>query len=151
MSAARGPRLQIKRHLLRVYRRTVMPVRHALRGGKVAAVDQAMASSPLMFAEKTYNIDHRDYEPELADNFPGRIFNAALPCTNPLFLQLKKLAKGNRVSDKALDPLLKLAMDEASTVPEFSRCWSALASSRIIWPNSAAATGRITLPAGSTF
>ncbi len=121
MSAARGPRLQIKRHLLRVYRRTVMPVRHALRGGKVAAVDQAMASSPLMFAEKTYNISHRDYEPELADNFPGRIFNAALPCTNPLFLQLKKLAKGNRVSDKALDPLLKLAMGEASTVPGYDQ------------------------------
>ena len=121
MSAARGPRLQIKRHLLRVYRRTVMPMRHALRGGKVAAVDASDGFVATDVCGKTYNIGHRDYEPELADNFPGRIFNAALPCTNPLFLQLKKLAKGNRVSDKALDPLLKLAMDEASTVPGYDQ------------------------------
>jgi predicted O-methyltransferase YrrM len=104
-----------------LYRRAVKPTLDVLRGRKVNALSQVQASAPLMFAEKTYNIGHRDYEPELADNFPGRIFNAALPCTNPLFLQLKKLARGNRVPDKAWDPLLKLAMDEASTVSGYDQ------------------------------
>src|SRR4051812_4684530 len=121
MPAIRGPRVQIRRRVERLYRRAVKPTLDVLRGRKVDALSQVQASASLMFAEKTYNIGHKDYEPELADNFPGSIFNAGLPCTNPLFLLLKKLAKGNRFPDKALDPLLRLAMEEASTVPRYGQ------------------------------
>jgi predicted O-methyltransferase YrrM len=119
MLATSEPWLQIKRRLRRVYRRALKPTLDTLRGRKVDALHETMAVSPLMFAEKTYNTDHRDYEPELVNNFPGRIFNAGLPCNNPLFLALKKLASGKKVPNKALDRVLKDAMEEARTVPGY--------------------------------
>jgi predicted O-methyltransferase YrrM len=127
MPIAREPQLQIKRRLRRVYRRAVKPTLDMLRGREVSALNKAQAASPLMFAEKTYNTEHRDYEPELVNNFPGRIFNADLPCNNPLFIELKKLSHGKKVPDGALDQVLKRAMEEASAVPGYAQVMERIA------------------------
>jgi predicted O-methyltransferase YrrM len=92
-----------------------------LRGRKASSLNQAQALSPLMFAERTYNTSHPDYEPELVHNVPGRIFNAGLPCNNLLFREIKKLAIGGRVPNFALRRVLERAMEEASTVPGFAQ------------------------------
>jgi predicted O-methyltransferase YrrM len=96
-------------------------MRNVVQARMTGAASRAQALSPLMFAEKTYNTEHRDYEPELVDNFPGRIFNAGAPCNNPLFLELNKLARGKKVRNKAWDSVLKHAMEEASAVPGFAQ------------------------------
>jgi hypothetical protein len=120
MLTANDPWLQIKRRLRRVYRKGVKPALDSLRGRKTSALHQAIAASPLMIAEKTYNTDHKDYEPELVSNFAGRIYNASLPSNNRLFVEIKKLARGKTVRNRAWDRVLKLAAEEASTVAGFA-------------------------------
>jgi predicted O-methyltransferase YrrM len=127
MPASRKPRFRIKRRLERAYRRAVKPWLDPLRGRRPDALGEARASSPLMFAEKTYNPDHPDYEPELVQNFPDRIVNAGLPCNNLLFREIKKLAAGGRVPPSALQHVLKQTMDEASTVPGFAQAMERVA------------------------
>ena len=56
------PPMTLKRRLRRL-RRTVRGSLAALRGGGQASVNDALAANPLMFAEKTYNTAHPDYEP----------------------------------------------------------------------------------------
>jgi predicted O-methyltransferase YrrM len=78
---------------------------------------EAMAQLPLMIADRTYNTSHPDYDARLVRNFPGTIFNADQPCTNPAFQALMKLAMGKNVPDKAWQPILADALAEASSVP----------------------------------
>jgi predicted O-methyltransferase YrrM len=121
MSVTRGSRFQIKRHLRRVYRRAVKPWLDRVRGRKASALSETQALSPLMFATKTYNTAHPNYEPELVQNFPNRIFNADLPSNNSLFREIKKLAFAGRVPTFTLRRVLKQAMEEASTVAGFAQ------------------------------
>jgi predicted O-methyltransferase YrrM len=127
MPASRKPRFRIKRRLERAYRRAVKPWLDPLRGRRPDALGEARASSPLMFAAKTYNPEHPDYEPELVQNFPDRIFNAGLPSNNALFREIKKLAFAGRVPAFALRRVLKQTMEEASTVPGFAQAMERVA------------------------
>jgi predicted O-methyltransferase YrrM len=104
----------------RMIRGTIISARDTWRGSNGASLRQAVASMPLMRDDKTYNTSHPDYDPELVRNFPGRLSRTNLPCSNPLFLAIKKLALSNRVPRLAWIPLLNRAMAEASTVPGFA-------------------------------
>src|SRR5262249_41629282 len=68
----------------------------------------------LLFADKTYNTEHIDYEPELVRNFVGHIYNADVACTNLMFHDIKKLARRSWVPHRAWRPVLQAAEDEAS-------------------------------------
>jgi predicted O-methyltransferase YrrM len=82
----------------------------------IAAVDTAAEFfppvPPLLVAEKTYNTSHPDYDANVVRNFPGKIFNATLPCSNQAYIELKKIAKNDEIPDAAWEPLLETVMTE---------------------------------------
>jgi predicted O-methyltransferase YrrM len=124
MVDSRAPQMTLKRRLRRLHRAvrgSIGSVVHALRGGSATSVQDALAAMPLLFADKTYNTAHPDYEPELARCYAGRIYNPDCPSSNPLFGEILKLAKRGRVPKRAWPPLLHEAMSEASTVPGFDQ------------------------------
>jgi predicted O-methyltransferase YrrM len=91
---------------------------------KAASVESARASSadlpshpPLLVAEKTYNTSHPDYDATLVRNFPGKILNATLPSSNPVYVELRKLATGDIIADEVWAKVLQDSLDEAKTVP----------------------------------
>jgi len=81
------------------------------------SLESALASFPLMIDAKTYNTAHPDYDAALARNFAGKIFNANAGSNNPVYTQLKKLAKNNEIPSAAWNSILRDALDEAKTVP----------------------------------
>jgi predicted O-methyltransferase YrrM len=84
---------------------------------RVAARTDSGGMLPLLVAEKTYNTSHLDYDVNVVRNFPGKIFNAEQPRRNPVYDELKKLAKGNEVPDAAWAALLEKTLAEAKTDP----------------------------------
>ena len=93
----------------------------AVHSGSKSALRNKLRASPLLFAERTYNTAHPDYDPQLARNFPNHIHNIDRTSANPLFLEIKKLAKGDRVPPRAWRQVRAEAMDEARTVPGFDQ------------------------------
>jgi predicted O-methyltransferase YrrM len=71
---------------------------------------------PLLIAEKTYNTSHPEYDANVVRNFPGKIFNATLPCGNRAYFELKKIAKNNEIPDAAWEPFLGNVMTEFKSV-----------------------------------
>ena len=114
------PPMTLKRRLRRL-RRTVRGSLAALRGGGQASVNDALAANPLMFAEKTYNTAHPDYEPELARCYSGHLHNLEFANRNPLFLEIGALARRGKVPNRAWRPILHDAMAEAREVPGFAQ------------------------------
>jgi predicted O-methyltransferase YrrM len=110
------PQMTLKRRLRRLYR-AVHGSLDAIRGNR--SVNDRLAVNPLMFAEKTYNTAHPDYEPELARCYSGRLYNLDCANDNPLFREIVKLARRGKVRNRAWRPLLDAAMAEARTVPGF--------------------------------
>jgi hypothetical protein len=111
--------MTLKRRLRRLYR----PVRALVHSiaGPGNSVNAKLAANPLMFADKTYNTAHPDYEPELARCYPGRIYNLDCANDNPLFQDIKRFARRGSVPDHAWRPVLGEAMAEARTVPGFDQ------------------------------
>jgi len=117
-------RPQVRRRLRRLWRHASGFARVGRRGRHnegTTSLNDAVAASPLMFAHKTYNTAHPDYEPELAGNYPDRIFDAALPCDNALFRAVKQLVRWKKVPNHAWTHELEIAMQEAKTVPGFDQ------------------------------
>lgn len=117
------PQLTLKRRLRRVHRlvRGLMaPAVRAIRGGE-SSVNDVLSTQPLMFAEKTYNTGHPDYEPELARCYSGRVHNPGCQSSNPLFHEIQKLAWRNSVPNRAWRPILRDAMAEASAIAGFDQ------------------------------
>jgi predicted O-methyltransferase YrrM len=119
-----GAPLQFKRHLRRLRRTVRFSINaaiDALHGGGETGLRNAKGASPLMFADRTYNTAHLDYEPELVRNFPGKIYNADRPCSNALFLDLRKMARRSAIPDRAWRSVLQEVTKEASSVPGFDQ------------------------------
>jgi predicted O-methyltransferase YrrM len=114
------PPMTFKRRLRRL-RRTVRSTLRTLRRSGGGSVNDALAAHPLMFAEKTYNTAHPDYEPELARCYSGRLHNLDCANRNPLFVEINKLAWRGKVPNRAWRQILHDAMAEASTVPGFDQ------------------------------
>ena len=117
MSEPFVPPLTLKRRLRRL-RRAVRGSLDAI-SGRGNAVNEALAANPLMFADKTYNTAHPDYEPELARCYSGRMYNLDCANDNPLFLEINKRARRGKVPNRAWAPVLDEAMAEARSVPGF--------------------------------
>jgi predicted O-methyltransferase YrrM len=81
-----------------------------------SALETALGGHPLMIAAKTYNTSHPDYDANVVRNFPGQIFNADRPCSNTVYADIKRLAKGEQVPDQTWNAILKDALEEAKTV-----------------------------------
>ena len=77
----------------------------------------AASAGRAQIAEKTYNTSHPDYDVAVVRNFPGKILNRELPCTNPVYVELTKLAGGDELKDEVWAPVLQEALIEAKTVP----------------------------------
>jgi hypothetical protein len=105
----------------RAVRRSVDSAVHALRGRGNSSLQNTLAAGSAMFAEKTNNTAHPDYEPELARCFSDSIHNPDCPCNNPLFLEIRKMAKRHKVSKHAWQQVYRDVMEEASTVPGFDQ------------------------------
>jgi predicted O-methyltransferase YrrM len=76
----------------------------------------ARTKQPLLFAPKTFNTAHPQYDSALVRNFPGKICNADKPSSNKVFASVTELAQKGEVADSTLDKILKDAFAEAATV-----------------------------------
>jgi predicted O-methyltransferase YrrM len=124
MSDSPVPQFSLKRRLRRLRRAmriSIDSVIGALHGGGKSALRNKLTAMPLLIADKTYNTAHPDYDPELARFFPDRIHNADRPCSNPLFFEIRKLAKGDMVPGRAWKEVLHDAMEEARAIPGFDQ------------------------------
>ena len=110
MSHPGAAQFQLKRRLRRLRR----VIGGTLRG-------KGWSAEPLLIAEKTYNTDHLDYEPELVRNFPDRIQNLDRGGTNPLLRELCRLAHGGKVPRRVWEQVQRDVMEEARTVPGFEQ------------------------------
>src|ERR1700733_1875775 len=113
------PPMTLKRRLRRI-RRTIRGSIEVIRG-RGNSVNDRLAANPLMFAAKTYNTAHPDYEPELAGCYSGRIHNSVFANDNPLFAEVRKLARRDKVPNRAWRSILDEAMAEARSVPGFDQ------------------------------
>jgi predicted O-methyltransferase YrrM len=120
----------LKRHLRRLDRRARRLAGGTLRAlrGDSSVLLQAIRPAPLLIADKTYNTSHVDYEPELARNYPNRMSNPDLPCTNPIFIELKKRANGDVVPESTWHEVRAEVMEEARTVAGFEQIMERKAS-----------------------
>jgi predicted O-methyltransferase YrrM len=118
------PQFQFKRRLRRLRRTVSGSLRaavDALRGRGDSALNSAKADAPLLLDEKTYNVAHLDYEPELVRNFPDRLLNDDRASANPLLVEIRKLAKRDKVPRKLWQQICQDMMTEAATVPGFDQ------------------------------
>jgi len=89
----------------------------ASTAARVSNIEDAEYPSGALIAEKTYDTSHPDYDVAVVRNFPGKIFNRELRCTNSVYTEMTKLANGEGLPDKAWTPVLQNALAEAKTVP----------------------------------
>ena len=106
----------------------------ALHSGSNSSLRNNLTARPLFIADKTYNTAHPDYDPELARFFPNRIHQADRPCTNPLFLEILKLAKQDKVPKRSWHRIYCEVMEEAP-FPASNKSWNARRILRDIRPN----------------
>lgn len=94
------------------------PVRGLVAVGEEhATVEEALRSHPLLFARKTYNTSHPDYDVNVVRNFPGKVFNAKTPINNPLWNELKKMMENEAITDDKWATILRTSLEEAKKVP----------------------------------
>jgi len=116
--------IPLKRRLRRLRRAVSGSIRtavDAVRGRGDSAVNNAKAEAPLLLDEKTYNTAHPDYEPELVRNFPDRILSDNGSLLNPLLVEVRSMAKRDKVPRKIWQQVCRDMMAEASTVPGFEQ------------------------------
>lgn len=72
---------------------------------------------PLLFARKTYNPNHADYDVNIVRNFPGKVFNANSKMMNPIWVNLKKMMFNETITDDKWSDILRFSLEEAKNVP----------------------------------
>lgn len=80
-------------------------------------LQQALKTMPLERAPKTFNTDHPDYDPALVRNFPGQLFQADRPSTNPVLQAMRGLMKDGEIADSVWDEQLQGALTELRDSP----------------------------------
>lgn len=85
--------------------------------GSITSFEAAMQAQPLMFARKTFNTSHPEYDANLARNFPGKIFNLGKDNGNSVYAELKKLIQDNEIAESQWGVILREMLEEAKTVP----------------------------------
>lgn len=79
--------------------------------------EDALREHPLLFAHKTYNTSHPDYDVNIVRNFPGKVFNPKVAINNVVFDQLKKMMKQDSIPEDQWSTILRESLEEAKTVP----------------------------------
>src|SRR5262249_36990957 len=74
--------------LIKEWLRIAMTSRDPAAAQSMALLQEAKRRLPLLYAERTYNTSHPDYDAALVRNHPGHIFNAEVPCGNPAFAEI---------------------------------------------------------------
>lgn len=82
-----------------------------------ATFETALSQHPLLFAPKTYNTAHPDYDANLVRNFPGKFFNLQSRVDNKIFTELKKLMQEEAITEPAWRQILDETLAEVKTVP----------------------------------
>lgn len=82
-----------------------------------AEFEPFLQKHPLMFADKTYNTSHPDYDASLARNFPGKIFNFDHKPANLVYSELKKLIINQEIPESQWSSVLKETLEEVKTIP----------------------------------
>lgn len=85
--------------------------------GHFESVEDALRAHPLVFARKTYNTNHPDYDVNIVRNFPGKVFNHKAQINNPLWHQLKKMMRDDEISEDRWAGILRSSLEEAKKVP----------------------------------
>jgi len=111
----------VARKLRSLARPAVRALRGLLPGRPAAPFARAAATLPLMRDDKTYNPAHPRYNPDLVRNFPNALLGARVPCSNPVYLEIRRLAFAGSVSDRTWRRVLTAEMAEASAVPGFAQ------------------------------
>lgn len=83
----------------------------------VESFEEAMQQHPLIFAPKTFNTSHPDYDATEARNFPGKIFNIDKNLENPTYNELRKLISNSEIPEHAWSAILEETLKEVKTVP----------------------------------
>ncbi len=81
------------------------------------SVEDALRAHPLVFARKTYNTNHPDYDVNIVRNFPGKVFNHKAQINNPLWDQLKRMMRDDEISEDRWAGILRSSLEEAKKVP----------------------------------
>src|SRR3990167_2788640 len=85
--------------------------------GNFSNFEEALRAHPLMFARKTFNTNHPDYDATAARNFPGKVFNYKNQVNNPLWDELKKMMHDDEISEDKWASILRATLEEAKKVP----------------------------------
>ncbi len=82
-----------------------------------ASVDQRLYDRPLVFAHKTYNASHIDYDPALVRNYPGMVYNHNVSSANPVYAELQKISRNKYIRDEEWNKVREEILAEAKSVP----------------------------------
>lgn len=92
-------------------------INNGYQGPPTNRVESALKDHPVMFAYKTYNTSHPEYDANKVRNFPGKIFNLHRDLANPVYSELKKLIKDDEISEAKWADILKETLEEIKTIP----------------------------------
>jgi len=95
------------------------PLAASLHGNLQTKADEqsVLSQKPLMFAPKTYNTNHPDYDAGLVRNFPGKIFNLKKSNENTLFGEFRKLMQKDEIPAASWDFILEKTLEEVRSIP----------------------------------
>ncbi len=79
--------------------------------------ENALSKHPLIFANKTFNTSHPDYDATVVRNFPGKIFNFKSKTTNSIYRALKKMTNEDEIPETNWTITLRDTLAEVKTVP----------------------------------
>lgn len=82
-----------------------------------ASFEEVLRQHPLVFAHKTYNTSHPDYDVNIVRNFPGKVFNYKCPVSNPVWSELSRMMRKDEISEDQWAKTLRATMEEVKTVP----------------------------------
>jgi predicted O-methyltransferase YrrM len=92
--------------------------------GEGFSIDTALASLPLMIADRTYNTSHPNYNARLVRNFPDKIQNATASSSNAVYETFRKLSKDEEISEPTWNRIIEDALKEAMAIPHADEVFS---------------------------
>jgi predicted O-methyltransferase YrrM len=88
------------------------------------SIDTALATLPLMIADKTYNTSHPKYDASLVRNFPGKIQNPNKSSGNIVYKALRQFSKNGEIADTTWNHIIEGALNEAMAIPHANEVFS---------------------------
>ena len=89
--------------------------------------EKAQQSAPLLFAPKTYNTSHPDYDVNVVRNFPETVMNAQNEVSNPVYRTLKSMMSDRKILDAQWDRILQQTLTEIKSIPHSEQVFQRIA------------------------